>query len=371
MLNVGSQPALNQPGQNSLWPLPPFPTQSPPMLLAAVPNSGPTTGGNTVLLIGMGLSNVTNVSFGGTPAIVLSQDFPLGLLVSVSAPAHAAGTVPVTVTTTAGTSNAVNYTYQAPALPPTAASIVPTSGPVTGGTPFTITGTNLTGANVLFGGVPATGVVVDPSGNSLTGVTPPGIAPGNVPVTVITPNGTATVPGGFTYLAVTPTADSIVPTSGPVTGGTPFTITGTNLTSANVLFGGLPATGVVVDPSGNSLTGVTPAGLAPGNVTVTVVTPNGTANVPGGFTYTAVAPTADTITPNSGPAAGGTPFVITGTGLTGGSVTIGGNAATGVTVDPTGTLLFGTAPAGTVGNQPVVVTTPGGTATVPGGFTYV
>jgi len=285
MLNVGSQPALNQPGQNSLWPLPPIPAQSPPLLLAAVPTSGPTSGGNTVLLIGMGLSNVTNVSFGGTPAIVLSQDFPLGLLVSVSAPPHAAGTVPVTVTTTAGTSNAVNYTYLAPALPPTAVSIVPASGPVSGGTPFTITGTNLTGANVLFGG--------------------------------------------------------------------------------------LPATGVVVDPSGNSLTGVTPAGLAPGNVTVTVVTPNGTANVPGGFTYTAVAPTAATITPNSGPAAGGTPFVITGTGLTGGSVTIGGNAATGVTVDPTGTLLFGTAPAGTVGNQPVVVTTPGGSATVPGGFTYV
>ncbi|MFI8854781.1 IPT/TIG domain-containing protein [Streptomyces sp. NPDC053499] len=280
MLNVGSQPAAN-----SLWPLPPFPPQSPPLLLAAVPISGPTSGGNTVLLIGMGLSNVTNVSFGGSPAIVLSQDFPLGLVVAVSAPAHAPGTVPVTVTTSAGTSNAVNYTYQAPALPPTATSIVPTSGPVSGGTSFTITGTNLTGATVLFGGVPATGVAVDPSGTSLTGVTPPG--------------------------------------------------------------------------------------LAAGNVTVTIITPNGTANVPGGFTYTALAPTAATITPNSGPAAGGTPFVITGTGLTGGSVTIGGNAATGVTVDPTGTLLFGTAPAGAVGNQPVVVTTPGGNATVPGGFTYV
>ncbi|MGP3991633.1 IPT/TIG domain-containing protein [Streptomyces sp. 3N207] len=280
--NIGSHPVLNAAGQNPFWPFPPLPPQ-PPVLLAAVPTSGPTTGGNTVLLIGMGLNNITSVSFGGNPAIVLSQDF-LGLLAAVSAPAHAAGTVPVTVTTAAGTSNVVNYTYQGPVLPPTVSAISPTSGPVAGGTPFTITGANLAGATVLFGGVPAVGVTVDPTGNSLTGVTPPG--------------------------------------------------------------------------------------LGAGNVTVTVISPAGTANVPGGFTYDAVAPTAATITPNSGPAAGGTPFVIAGTGLQGGSVTIGGSPATGVTVDPTGTLLFGTTPAGAVGNQPVVVTTSGGSATVPGGFNY-
>ncbi|WP_405807756.1 IPT/TIG domain-containing protein [Streptomyces sp. NBC_01187] len=282
LANVSAQLGLNAPGQNPLLPFP-VPSQ-PPVLLAAVPVSGPTTGGNAVLLIGLGLDNVTSVSFGGTPAVVISQNL-LGLLVAVSAPAHAAGTVPVTVTTPVGTSNAVNYTYVSPVLPPTVTAITPVSGPVTGGTSFTITGTNLTGATVLFGG--------------------------------------------------------------------------------------LPATGVSVAPSGNSLTGVTPFGLGAGNATVTVITPAGTANVPGGFTYTAGPPTTVTIIPNTGPATGGTPFVIAGTGLSGGSVTIGGIPATGVTTDPTGTLLFGTTPAGALGNQPVVVTTPGGSATVPGGFTYV
>lgn len=114
LANVSAQLGLNAPGQNPLLPFP-VPSQ-PPVLLAAVPVSGPTTGGNAVLLIGLGLDNVTSVSFGGTPAVVISQNL-LGLLVAVSAPAHAAGTVPVTVTTPVGTSNAVNYTYVSPVLP--------------------------------------------------------------------------------------------------------------------------------------------------------------------------------------------------------------------------------------------------------------
>ncbi|MBL1100265.1 IPT/TIG domain-containing protein [Streptomyces sp. 205] len=276
------------PGPGPGWPGPGWPgggfPPSTPLLLAVVPASGPTAGGNIVLVVGLGLSSATGVSFGGTPATILARD-PFGLAIAVTAPAHAAGTVPVTVITPSGPSNAVNYTYGALTLPPTAASINPTTG--------------------------------------------------------------------------------------PVTGGTPFTITGTNLANAVVLFNGLPATGVTVNPAGTSLTGITPAGLAPGNVTVSVVTPAGITTVPGGFTYTGVPPTAASITPATGPAAGGTPFVIIGTGLTGGSVTIGGAAATGVSVNATGTLLVGITPAGTVGVQPVVVTTAGGTATVPGGFTYV
>ncbi|MYR22138.1 hypothetical protein GTW63_28090 [Streptomyces sp. SID6137] len=52
-------------------------------------------------------------------------------------------------------------------------------------------------------------------------------------------------------------------------------------------------------------------------------------------------------------------------------MTFNGVAATGVVVDPTGTIVTGVTPAGTAGNAPVVVTTPGGTATVAGGYTYV
>ncbi|MFF1419964.1 IPT/TIG domain-containing protein [Streptomyces sp. NPDC058280] len=254
----------------------------PPVLVAGVPAFGPTSGGNKVLLLGLGLSPATGVSFGGTPATIVSQDL-FGFITVVTAPAHAAGTVSVTLTTATGTSNAVSYTYIAAPLPPTAASITPVSGPVAGGTPFTITGTGLSNAAVLFGALPATGVVVNVAGTSLTGVTPPGVA-GNTTVTVITPLGTASVPGGYTYIAAAPTATAIIPATGLAAGGTPFVITGSGLSGATVTVGGVPATGVVVDPTGTVLFGITPAGAA-GNVPVVVTTPAGNAAVPGGYTF--------------------------------------------------------------------------------------
>lgn len=176
----------------------PFPP-GPPLLLTAVPASGPTTGGNIVLLVGLNLSGTTGVSFGGTPAVVISSD-PIGLTAVVIAPAHAAGAVPVTVTTATGTTNAVNYTYVGVApTAPTASAITPATGPAAGGTAFTVTGTGLTGGIVLFNGVPATAVSVNPAGTSLTGTAPAGVA-GTASVLVVNPAGSATVPGGYLYV---------------------------------------------------------------------------------------------------------------------------------------------------------------------------
>lgn len=273
-------PPISIPGLPGLFPA------GPPLLLVAVPASGPVTGGNIVLLVGLNLSGTTGVSFGGTAATVISSD-PLGLTAVVLAPAHAAGTVPVTVTTATGTSNAVFYTYVgSPPAVPTASAIAPVTGPATGGTAFTITGTNLTGAIVLFNGLPATAVVVNGAGTSLTGITPAGL-PGNATVTVITPAGSATVPGGFTYTLVVPglpVVVSLVPATGPVLGGTPIVITGSNLTGASVTIGGVPVTGVSVNPAGTVLVGVTPAGVI-GIAPVVVTNGSGSVTVPGGFLY--------------------------------------------------------------------------------------
>ncbi|MEU5209578.1 IPT/TIG domain-containing protein [Streptomyces sp. NPDC020742] len=166
-----------------------------PVLLATVPNSGPTTGGNTVTLVGLGLAGTTTVLFGGTPATIVGQD-PVGLTVLVLAPAHAAGAVQVTATNAAGTSNPVTYVYVTP--PPTVTvPVTPASAAV--GAAFSIAGTNLTGATVLFGGTPATGVTVNVGGTALTGIVPPGTVGSTVTVTVQTPSGTANA-GTFTYL---------------------------------------------------------------------------------------------------------------------------------------------------------------------------
>ncbi|MEE1806405.1 MULTISPECIES: IPT/TIG domain-containing protein [Streptomyces] len=173
-----------------------------PLLLAVLPNSGPVAGGNTVQLLGVGLSGATSVLFGTTPATIVSQDV-LGLTATIVVPANAAaGTVPVTITTGGGTSNSVSYTYVDPSTPapPTATSITPASGPVAGGIPFVIAGTNLNGGTVTVNGVPATVLGSDPTGILLFGIIPAGTAAGNVPVVVTTAAGTATVPGGYTYI---------------------------------------------------------------------------------------------------------------------------------------------------------------------------
>ncbi|MFE6741140.1 IPT/TIG domain-containing protein [Streptomyces tubercidicus] len=177
--------------------LPPLPAG--PVLLGVVPATGPTAGGNTVQLVGLGLGGATSVLFGGTSATIVGQD-PLGLTVTVLAPAHAAGAVPVTVTNAAGTSNPASYVYLAPGLA-AGTVIIPNAGPTAGGLPFALIGSNLQGATVTIGGNAATVLGTDPTGSVLFGVAPAGPpGGGNVPVVVTTAGGSVTVPGGYTYL---------------------------------------------------------------------------------------------------------------------------------------------------------------------------
>ncbi len=83
------------------------------------------------------------------------------------------------------------------------------------------------------------------------------------------------------------------------------------------------------------------------------------------------APTVTSISPTSGPTAGSTGVNITGTGFViGATVTIGGNAATGVTWN-SATSITAITPAGTAGAKDVVVTNPDTqTGTLTNGFTY-
>jgi len=87
--------------------------------------------------------------------------------------------------------------------------------------------------------------------------------------------------------------------------------------------------------------------------------------------YSYAAPTVTAISPNSGSANGGTAVTITGTGfVSGATVSIGGEGATGVTFSSS-TSLTATSPAGSVGAQNVVVTNPDGqTGTMTSGYTY-
>ena len=98
--------------------------------------------------------------------------------------------------------------------------------------------------------------------------------------------------------------------------------------------------------------------------------PGGSASLTNGFTYAAPVPTVASVTPNGGPAAGGTSVTITGTGFIGATaVTFGGTAATSFTVD-SDTSITAITPAHAAGAVDVAVTAPGGSASLTNGFTY-
>ena len=247
----------------------------------------------------------------------------------------------------------------------------PNNGPVAGGTGVTITGTGfVTGATVTLGGTAATNVVVTNS-TTLTATTPAHAA-GAVAVTVTNPDTqSGSLASGFTYTSSpAPTVSSVSPNNGPVAGGTGVTITGTDfVTGATVTLGGTAATNVVVTNS-TTLTATTPAHAA-GAVAVTVTNPDTqSGSLASGFTYNA-APTVSSVSPNNGPAAGGTGVTITGTDfVTGATVTLGGTAATNVVVTNS-TTLTATTPAHAAGAVTVTVTNPDTqSGSLASGFTY-
>ncbi|MRH89329.1 hypothetical protein GFY24_18055 [Nocardia sp. SYP-A9097] len=235
---------------------------------------------------------------------------------------------------------------------PTITSLSPTSGPTTGGTSVTITGTGFSGpATVLFGGT-ATTFTID-STTQITAIAPAGTGP--VQVTVTTPAG---VSNGFsyTYLAV-PALSSINPGQGSTAGGTTVTLTGSGLTGATAVdFGTAPATSFTVD-SDTQITAVSPAGT--GIVSVVVTGPGGTS---GGvsFIYVAV-PTITTISPTSGSTTGGNSVTISGTRFIGPLTVQFGSTATTFTID-SATQITAVAPVKSAGTVQVTVTGSGGTS---------
>ncbi|MGY3205174.1 IPT/TIG domain-containing protein [Streptomyces sp. TE5632] len=157
------------------------------------PASGSTVGGETITINGTGFSSATSVSFGANTAVpTVVSDSQL----TVIAPAGAAGSVGVSVTTAGGTNNGLSYTYVAA---PTVTTVVPAEGPTSGGTAVTVSGTGLTSTNqVTFDGNPAPFTVI--SDTAVSAVTPPGTA-GPVDVVVSNDAGSATATDAFTYLA--------------------------------------------------------------------------------------------------------------------------------------------------------------------------
>jgi hypothetical protein len=257
------------------------------------------------------------------------------------------------------------------------------SGSMGPGGTLTITGDNFTPTDnvVWFTNTANSGTATKVFGVSSTGggtqlqvTIPAGAADGSVMVVGFFTGGSALSNewpidiGG----AVTdpPNISFISPVSGPEGGFTALAIFGSGFNgTTSVTFGGVPAMSFTVD-SATLISAVSPPGTSGNSVDVVVTDNDGSDSLNNGFTYTNNAlPSISTVSPNSGPAAGGTTVTITGTNVLGvTSVTFGGVPGTGLALVDDTELTVDTPPG--LGSVNVVATNSTGSDTIVGGFTY-
>jgi len=335
----------------------------------SAPNSGTTS--TPVTITGTNFLansvNISTVKFGTTTASFTGT--PSNTTLTVLAPALS-GVQTITLETPGGSVTVGSFTYN---TTPSITSVSPNTGYVNTSTAITINGTNLLNVDsVTINGISVTGTITpNPGGTQITGISAPSISTPGTYTLVASKSGGITASTNFQYTYPPPTITGVNPNTGILAGGTSITITGSNfITGATVSVGGAPATNVVV-ASATSITAKTPNGAA-GLKDVVVTTAGGTATLSNAFTYTdTILATISLVSPQYGPVAGSTSITITGTSLTGTtSVTVGGNAATSISVNGAGTLLTALTPTGTAGLKDIIVTTPINAVTSTGAFTY-
>lgn len=343
------------------------PAPPPPPPGAPVPSvgtlstpGGTAAGGTTVTLTGSGFTGASAVYFGTIPAasFAVVND---GTITAVSPPAPSQTvntTTSIVVIGPGGISvpaGADQWTWNAVpvSLPgaPAVSSVSPASGPAAAGTSVTINGSGFSGASaVYFGTIPAVAftVVSDsritatapaspyPTENVLTGVTVVGPGGSSAPVTADqfewTPPPAAPGPGA-------PVVTGVSPSTGPSSGGTVITVSGSGMTGATqVYFGSTPAASWTVDSDGSVTAVSPPSPSSAAQVTgdVTVLGPGGlSATIPADqFVWQPApaapqpnAPSVSGVSPSALAASGGTTVTITGSGFSGATAVFFGNLA--------------------------------------------
>ncbi|MBM3235253.1 hypothetical protein FJZ31_03030 [Candidatus Poribacteria bacterium] len=294
------------------------------------PYGGPIAGGTSITITGSNFMQGVIVVIGGER--VQRLDFFSPTELRLRTPPGTVGRKDVRVVNPDGQEAVLKdgFTYN-PA--PTIASVSPNAGPLEGGTEITITGTRFFGwAEVLIGGAEASASLVSPT--KIKAETPPSTA-GVKDVVVINPDGQeAILEAGFTYNPA-PAITKVIPDNGRLAGGTKITLQGNGflpgakvLISVDINISTLVVASAIQVMSPNLITAVTPAG-EPGPTDVVVRNPDRQEIVlPGGFIYNPLPKITD-VSPSNGPASGGTPITVRGTGfLQGARVIIGKRAAT-------------------------------------------
>jgi hypothetical protein len=246
-----------------------------PTVTSLAPNAGSTSGGNKIAVNGTGFTPGATVKFGTTAS--QSVTFVSSTRLTVVVPAHLAGVVNVTVTSSGSASTPSSrdlYAYGRP----TVGSFAPTAG-ITGST-VTITGTHFVpGTKAKFAGL-ASPSVTFVSTTEIKAVVPDGAVKGKIAAT--TPAGTGSSATNFTpTLSIT----SFSPASDPVK--TVVTINGVGFTtSSTVKFNGIAASRVTY-VSAKQLKATVPPTATSGPITVTnTAAPRGTVSTRARYTVT-------------------------------------------------------------------------------------
>jgi hypothetical protein len=292
----------------SVYSVPAVAQDASPQITSIRPAISRTSGGgHTIALDGTNLSGATSVTFGGVPATL---DFGSDTYLNVVVPPHPAGVVDVVVTTPEGSSIGFPFTYDdgLPTVSINAPSVVMEGD----------SGTKM--LNML--------IVLDRIAND------------DVLMDIVVVAGTATE--GTDYRAPQ--------------------------LFARPISAGLPNRAYTVEIIGDTeieddetfhveLKNVVNANVGP-RATISILNDD------------FATPTITSMSPASGPAAGGSTITITGTGFTGATaVSFGGTAAATYTVD-SATQISAVSPPGTPGDVDVEIVTPGGNAISATRFNY-
>ena len=341
------------------------------VLTAVDPPQASSKGGTPLTLTGAGFHGGVDVVIGGRlcPQVQVVDD---SMVIAV-APEGEPGPAHVLVASPTGQATLHHglFYFEEAGL----ALAAPAAGPSTGGTLVTLTGTGFhTGTEVSFGLLPGGDTnVVDLQ--HLTVKAPAYGATGPVDLVLDTPYGTAVLKNGFHYFdPLTPVEGvqvlGVAPDQGPASGGNPVAVVATGLAQdqTTVYFGPKAVPVLAIHPDEDTVVVEAPPGV-PGPVSVSVTAPSGQGTLDGAYTYWKDLQITKS-DPDKGPAGGGTPVTIWGTGFEpGAAVRIGGLPAMDVKY-LSGSALSATTPPGSPGPATIRVFQGDIEAQLDGGFTY-
>jgi len=345
-------------------------------LTAILPESGPDKGGYLCQLTGTGFETGMSVRLGPNlaPSVNVLTDTALTFLAPEGLPGKADVVVKLGEAT-AVLPDGFEYLQTTAKEPLSLSGVAPSSGPVEGGSLALLSGKGFEqGVQVAFGSQVASVVEVS-SSTSMTVEVPPGDA-GKVDVVATLNEEVAILPAAYEYLAGQQTeplsVTSLAPDTGPLEGNVLCVLTGTGFGPGLSVSLGTQDASFLNVLSGTVATFLVPPG-EPGVVDLTATLGQQEAVLEDAFTYLS----ADTLwllsmTPDSGPVAGGTVCLVKGSGFdTQTAVYLGGKKAEVLDVASPSAMVIVTPPSDGPGPADLAVTGPdGSSAVLDDAFTY-